>query len=109
MQTFSMVKGIRVDDLGCLCILCLSFLKGWGLDYRRQSIKGTPCWIEMTLHRLQYLDNVLHDLPTEQQIQEYITGKLTLLCREVILFWRLFCIECIYKGILFLRETCPLL
>ena len=27
------------------------------------------------------------------------------LCREVVLFWRLFCIECIYKGTL----DCPLL
>jgi len=68
-----MAKGIGVDDLRRLCILRLSFVKGWGPDYRRQSIKETPCWIEITLHRaLQLLDNVLHSMPSEQQIQEGI-------------------------------------
>lgn len=68
-----MAKGIGVDDLRRLCILRLSFVKGWGPDYRRQSIKETPCWIEITLHRaLQLLDNVLHNMPSEQQIQEGI-------------------------------------
>ena len=68
-------KGIGVDDLRRLCILRLSFVKGWGPDYRRQSIKETPCWIEITLHRaLQLLDNVLHNMPSEQQIQEGIAG-----------------------------------
>ena len=69
-------KGIGVDDLRRLCILRLSFVKGWGPDYRRQSIKETPCWIEITLHRaLQLLDNVLHNMPSEQQIQEGIAGE----------------------------------
>ena len=71
----NMAKGIGVDDLRRLCILRLSFVKGWGPDYRRQSIKETPCWVEITLHRaLQLLDNVLHNLPSEQQIQENISG-----------------------------------
>ena len=71
-----MAKGIGVDDLRRLCILRLSFVKGWGPDYRRQSIKETPCWVEITLHRaLQLLDNVLHNLPSQQQIQENIAGS----------------------------------
>ncbi|XP_065841595.1 mothers against decapentaplegic homolog 4-like [Oscarella lobularis] len=59
------MSGIGVDDLRRLCILRLSFVKGWGPDYPRQSIKQTPCWIEIHLHRaLQLLDNVLHSLPS---------------------------------------------
>ena len=66
----NMARGIGVDDLRRLCILRLSFVKGWGPDYRRQSIKETPCWIEILLHRgLQLLDSVLHQLPSEAQIQ----------------------------------------
>ena len=44
----------------------LSFVKGWGPDYNRKSIKETPCWIEVHLHRaLQILDEViLSDLKT---------------------------------------------
>lgn len=56
--------GIGVDDLRRLCILRLSFVKGWGPDYPRQSIKETPCWVEVHLHRaLQLLDEVLHTMP----------------------------------------------
>ncbi|CAB1351042.1 unnamed protein product [Coregonus sp. 'balchen'] len=55
---------VSVDDLRRLCILRLSFVKGWGPDYPRQSIKHTPCWVEVHLHRaLQLLDEVLHTMP----------------------------------------------
>uniref|UniRef100_A0A8B9RG76 Mothers against decapentaplegic homolog n=1 Tax=Astyanax mexicanus TaxID=7994 RepID=A0A8B9RG76_ASTMX len=61
---FSAAAGIGVDDLRRLCILRLSFVKGWGPDYPRQSIKQTPCWVEVHLHRaLQLLDEVLHTMP----------------------------------------------
>ncbi|XP_036930429.1 mothers against decapentaplegic homolog 4-like isoform X3 [Acanthopagrus latus] len=59
--------GLGVDDLRRLCIVRLSFVKGWGCDYPRQSIKDTPCWLEVHLHRaLQLLDQVLHTLPPRE-------------------------------------------
>ncbi|XP_019869484.1 mothers against decapentaplegic homolog 4 isoform X2 [Aethina tumida] len=64
--SLSASTGIGVDDLRRLCILRLSFVKGWGPDYHRQSIKQTPCWIEVHLHRaLQLLDEVLHTMPID--------------------------------------------
>uniref|UniRef100_A0A672V1C9 Mothers against decapentaplegic homolog n=1 Tax=Strigops habroptila TaxID=2489341 RepID=A0A672V1C9_STRHB len=55
---------LGVDDLRRLCILRLSFVKGWGPDYPRRSITHTPCWVEVLLHRaLQLLDEVLHAMP----------------------------------------------
>lgn len=56
-----------VDDLRRLCILRLSFVKGWGPDYPRKSIKETPCWIEIHLHRaLQLLDEILIGMPINE-------------------------------------------
>ncbi|XP_062278028.1 mothers against decapentaplegic homolog 4-like [Scomber scombrus] len=61
--------GVGVDDLRRLCIVRLSFVKGWGCDYPRRSIKDTPCWLEVHLHRaLQLLDQVLHTLPPREQM-----------------------------------------
>lgn len=66
MVGITAAAGIGVDDLRRLCILRLSFVKGWGPDYPRQSIKETPCWIEVHLHRaLQLLDEVLHAMPID--------------------------------------------
>lgn len=72
----NLTKAIGVDDLRRLCILRLSFVKGWGPDYRRQSIKETPCWVEIQLHRaLQLLDSVLHTMPSDNQLQEEIQDQ----------------------------------
>ncbi|KAK3738386.1 hypothetical protein QZH41_017225 [Actinostola sp. cb2023] len=58
---------VGVDDLRRLCILRLSFVKGWGPDYPRKSIKETPCWIEIHLHRaLQLLDEILIGMPINE-------------------------------------------
>ncbi|KXJ26769.1 mothers against decapentaplegic homolog 4 [Exaiptasia diaphana] len=58
---------VGVDDLRRLCILRLSFVKGWGPDYPRKSIKETPCWVEIHLHRaLQLLDEILIGMPINE-------------------------------------------
>lgn len=46
-EGFSVVVGIGVDDFRRFCILRFSFVKGWGLDYFRYSIKEILCWIEV--------------------------------------------------------------
>ena len=52
-----------MDDLKRLCLLRFSFVKGWGPDYPRKTIKETPCWCEIQLNRpLQLLDKILNSL-----------------------------------------------
>ncbi|CAI2348138.1 unnamed protein product [Caenorhabditis sp. 36 PRJEB53466] len=42
------------------CTIAISFVKAWGDVIQRKTIKETPCWIEVTLHRpLQLLDQLL--------------------------------------------------
>lgn len=56
-------NALSVDDLRRLCVLRLSFVKGWGPDYPRQSIKETPCWVEIQIHRaLQLLDDLFNSM-----------------------------------------------
>uniref|UniRef100_A0A1X7TQL6 MH2 domain-containing protein n=1 Tax=Amphimedon queenslandica TaxID=400682 RepID=A0A1X7TQL6_AMPQE len=66
-------QNIGVDELRPLCILRLSFVKGWGSNYKRQTIKETPCWIEVHFnHALQLLDSILIQLPSESEIQDFV-------------------------------------
>jgi len=64
LSGLSAAAGVGVDDLRRLCVLQMSFVKGWGPDYPRPTIKDTPCWVEVQLHRpLQLLDEVLQAMP----------------------------------------------
>lgn len=62
-------KGFEaVYKLTNYCSYKVSFLKGWGRNYKRHTIMNVPCWIEVQLNGpLQWIDKVLRQMRPPSQ------------------------------------------
>uniref|UniRef100_A0A915HLT3 Mothers against decapentaplegic homolog n=1 Tax=Romanomermis culicivorax TaxID=13658 RepID=A0A915HLT3_ROMCU len=59
-------KCVELFGLNNMCSIRLSFVKGWGEDYKRVDITSTPCWVEIFFYdALIKLDSVIrHETPS---------------------------------------------